>query len=83
MLIQLLWQFSPATGTVLQYHIVDHLHATDAQWGAWQGIFFGSFLPIYAALRVAEPEGGGCVALLWVGFTLAVFQMVTAAVWCA
>jgi len=74
MLIQLLWQFSPGTGTVLQYHIVDHLHATDTQWGAWQGIFFGSFLPIYAlygwlgqkvALRI----------LLWVGFGLAVFQM--------
>ena len=74
MLIQLMWQFSPGTGTVLQYHIVDHLHATDTQWGAWQGIFFGSFLPIYAlygwlgqkvALRI----------LLWVGFGLAVFQM--------
>jgi MFS family permease len=74
MLIQLMWQFSPGTGTVLQYHIVDHLHATDTQWGAWQGIFFGSFLPVYAlygwlgqkvALRI----------LLWVGFALAVFQM--------
>lgn len=74
MLIQLMWQFSPGTGTVLQYHIVDHLHATDTQWGAWQGVFFGSFLPIYAlygwlgqkvALRI----------LLWVGFSLAVFQM--------
>jgi MFS family permease len=74
MLIQLMWQFSPATGTVLQYHIVDHLHATDAQWGAWQGIFFGSFLPIYAAYgwisrRVTLRP------LLWVGFGLAVFQM--------
>src|ERR1017187_3597917 len=74
MLIQLLWQFSPATGTVLQYHIVDHLHATDAQWGAWQGIFFGSFLPVYVVYgwisqRVALRP------LLWVGFGLAVFQM--------
>jgi hypothetical protein len=49
MLIQLLWQFSPAIGTVLQYHIVDHLHATDTQWGLWQGTFFGSFIPIYTA----------------------------------
>jgi MFS family permease len=74
MLIQLLWQFAPATGTVLQYHIVDHLHATDAQYGAWQGIFFGSFLPIYAVYgwisqRVALRP------LLWVGFGVAVFQM--------
>jgi hypothetical protein len=74
MLIQLLWQFSPATGTVLQYHIVDHLRATDAQWGAWQGIFFGAFLPVYAVYgwisqRVALRP------LLWVGFGLAVLQM--------
>jgi MFS family permease len=74
MLIQLLWQFAPASGTVLQYHIVDSLHATDAQWGAWQGIFFGSFLPVYAfygwiSQRVALRT------LLWTGFGLAVLQM--------
>ena len=74
MLIQMLWQFAPATGTVLQYHIVDHLHATDAQWGAWQGIFYGSFLPVYIVYgwlsqRVALRP------LLWVGFVIAVFQM--------
>jgi MFS family permease len=74
LLIQLLWQFSPATGTVLQYHIVDHLHATDTQWGLWQGIFYGSFIPIYAAYgwlsrRFALRQ------LLWFGFALAVFQV--------
>jgi MFS family permease len=75
MLIQLLWQFAPATGTVLQYHIVDHLHATDAQWGAWQGIFFGSFLPIYALYGWLSQKIR-LRRLLWVGFSLAVFQMV-------
>jgi len=75
MTIQLLWQFSPATGTVLQYHIVDKLHATDAQWGAWQGIFFGSFLPIYAAYAFLSRRFTLRV-LLWVGFFIAVFQMV-------
>jgi MFS family permease len=74
MLIQLLWQFAPATGTVLQYHIVDHLHATDAQWGAWQGIFFGSFLPIYAAYGWISQKVA-LRRLLWIGFGLAVFQM--------
>jgi len=74
MLIQLLWQFSPATGTVLQYHIVDHLHATDAQWGAWQGIFFGSFLPIYALYGWLSQKVA-LRPLLWFGFALAVFQM--------
>ncbi len=74
MLIQLLWQFAPATGTVLQYHIVDHLHATDAQWGAWQGIFFGSFLPVYALYGWLSQKVA-LRPLLWVGFGLAVFQM--------
>jgi MFS family permease len=74
MLIQLLWQFSPATGTVLQYHIVDHLHATDTQWGLWQGIFFGSFIPIYTAYGFLSRRFS-LRPLLWFGFTLAVFQM--------
>ena len=74
MLIQLLWQFSPATGTVLQYHIVDHLHATDTQWGLWEGIFFGSFIPIYAAYALLSRRYT-LRPLLWFGFTLAVFQM--------
>lgn len=75
MLIELLWQFSPATGTVLQYHIVDHLHASDAEWGLWQGIFFGSFLPIYASYGWLSRRVR-LRPLLWFGFTLAVFQMV-------
>ncbi len=74
MLIQLLWQFAPATGTVLQYHIVDHLHASDAQWGAWQGIFFGSFLPVYIAYGWLSQKVA-LRPLLWVGFVIAVFQM--------
>jgi MFS family permease len=75
MTIQLLWQFSPATGTVLQYHIVDKLHASDAQWGAWQGIFFGSFLPIYAGYAYLSRRFR-LSTLLWGGFAVAVFQMV-------
>lgn len=75
MLIQLLWQFSPGTGTVLQYHIVDKLRATDAQWGAWQGIFFGSFIPVYAAYGLLSRRFA-LRPLLWVGFGIAVFQMV-------
>ena len=74
MLIQLLWQFSPSTGTVLQYHIVDHLHATDAQWGLWQGLFFGSFIPIYMAYALLSRRFA-LRPLLWFGFGLAVFQM--------
>jgi len=74
MLIQLLWQFAPATGTVLQYHIVDHLHATDAQWGLWQGLFFGSFVPMYLVYARLSRRFS-LHALLWFGFGVAVFQM--------
>jgi MFS family permease len=73
--IQLLWQFAPAQGIVLQYHMTNALHATDAQWGAWNAIFYGAFIPVYLAYGVL------CRRvrlrwLLWVGFTIAVAQMV-------
>ena len=74
MLIQLLWQFGPAGGIVLQYHLTNALHASDAEWGAWNAIFYGSFIPVYLAY------GWLCRRvrlrwLLWVGFTIAVAQM--------
>jgi MFS family permease len=74
MIIQLLWQFAPAQGIVLQYHMTNTLHATDAQWGAWNAIFYGVFTPVYLAygflcrhIRLRW--------LLWVGFAIAVPQM--------
>jgi hypothetical protein len=72
--IQLLWQFAPGTGIVLQYHMANALHGTDAQWGLWNALFFGSFLPVYLAY------GFICTRvklgwLLWGGFALAVAQM--------
>lgn len=74
MLTQLFWQFSPATATVLQYHLTNTLHGTDAQWGEWNGIFIAAFVPglmIYGYLcrRVALKW------LLWGGFGVAVAQM--------
>jgi len=74
-MIQMLWQFAPAAGIVLQYHMSNTLHATDAQWGAWNAIFLGSFIPVfvgYGFLCQRVPLS----RLLWIGFGLAVFQMV-------
>jgi len=72
-MIQVLWQFSPAIGTVLQYHMSNALHGSDAQWGLWNAAFYASFVPVYI--------GYGFVCqrftlrtLLWVGFVLAVVQ---------
>ncbi|MBW8811794.1 MAG: MFS transporter [Caulobacterales bacterium] len=74
MVIQLMWQFAPATGAVLQFHLANDLHATDSQVGAWFGIFMGSFTPVvlaYAWLcRRVKLD-----TLLWVGTVLAVAQM--------
>jgi hypothetical protein len=54
--------------------MVNTLHATDAQWGAWNAIFLGSFLPVYLS------DGFLCRKVrlsrqLWVGFGVSVFQM--------
>ena len=74
MIIQLLWQFGPASGIVLQFHMTNALHASDAQWGAWNAIFVGAFLPMFVVygflcqkVRLSR--------LLWWGFALAVVQM--------
>jgi MFS family permease len=74
MVIQLMWQFAPATGAVLQFHMSNDLHATDSQVGAWFGIFLGSFTPVlvvygWLCRRVKLNT------LLWVGTVLAVVQM--------
>jgi len=74
LIIQLLWQFAPAQGIVLQYHVTNALQATDGQWGAWNALFYGAFVPVYLAYGLL------CRRvrlrwLLWIGFTIAVAQM--------
>lgn len=74
LLIQALWQFSPATATVLQYHLTNTLHGTDAQWGEWNAVFIGAFIPglmIYSWLCRRAPLRW----LIWGAFGLAVLQM--------
>jgi MFS family permease len=73
LLLQVLWQFSPAFGVVLQYHMANDLHGTDFQWGLWNALFFGSFVPVfvgYGFLCQRFPLKG----LLWFGFILATLQ---------
>jgi hypothetical protein len=45
-LAMLMFQFSPGSGVVLQYYLVDVLHGTDAQYGFWYAVFLGSFMPV-------------------------------------
>ena len=73
-LIQILWQFSPATGVVLQYHMQGALHASDTQFGIWNAVFYGSFAPIYVGYGFLC-QRFSLRTLLWAGFGLAVLQM--------
>ena len=42
LLIWLLWNFAPGSGTPLQYYLQDALHTNDAEWGQWNAIFSAS-----------------------------------------
>jgi len=75
LMIQILWQFAPAMGVVLQFHMSNTLHATDAQWGEWNAIFSVSFLPVYLLYGwLCQRVKLGW--LLWAGAVITVFQMV-------
>jgi MFS family permease len=60
---------------VLQYHMSNTLHGSDAQWGEWNAIFLVAFIPGlfaygYICRRVRLSW------LLWGGFGIAVLQMI-------
>jgi hypothetical protein len=71
----LLWNFSPGSITPLQYFLQNRLGATDVQWGIWNAVFTGSFIPAFVlygflALRL------NFKTLLWLGTLLAIPQFV-------
>ena len=75
LIIYVLWQFAPAGGVALQFHLADNLHATAGQVGLWYALFSAGFIPVIAAY------GWLCQkvklsTLLWVGTLLAVPQFV-------
>jgi hypothetical protein len=75
MAASLLWNFSPGTSTVLQYYMSNSLHASDAQWGAFNAIYSIAFLPTFALFGFLSPKVS-LRALLWWGTIVAVPQMV-------
>jgi hypothetical protein len=75
LLIWALWQFAPGAQTPLQFYLQDTLHSSDAEWGWWNAIFVGSFIPtflLYGWLSQRYPLR----PLLWWGCVVAVPQMV-------
>lgn len=45
--IWLIWNFGPGSATPLQFYLQNTLHASDTDWGVWNAIFVGSFIPAY------------------------------------
>jgi Na+/melibiose symporter-like transporter len=74
LIIQLLWQFAPAAGAALVYHLAGDLHATDAEVGFFFAIFFASFIPVFL-LYGWLAQRLSLRTLLWVGALLAIPQM--------
>ena len=75
LLIWVLWQFAPGAQTPLQFYLQDTLHSSDAEWGWWNAVFVGSFIPtflLYGWLSQRYPLR----PLLWWGCVVAVPQMV-------
>jgi MFS family permease len=75
LLIWLLWNFAPGSVTPLQYHLQNELHATDAQWGQWNAIFAGCFIPTFIVFGLLCRKFPLKTLLLW-GTIAAVPQMV-------
>jgi len=74
-LICFLWNFAPGAATPLQFYLSDRLHASDAIYSYYNGIFAISFIPtflLYAALCKKVPLN----KLLWWGTVVAVPQLI-------
>ena len=73
-LLMFMFQFAPGTNTPLQFYLSDQLHAPDAVYGYWWGIFAGAFIPVfmlygYLCQKVSLRK------LLWWGTIIMVPQM--------
>jgi hypothetical protein len=74
-LICFLWNFAPGAATPLQFYLTNKLHASDAVYSYYNGIFAVSFIPtfmLYGILCKKVPLN----KLLWWGTIIAVPQMI-------
>src|SRR5262249_58899615 len=74
-LICFLWNFAPGAATPLQFYLTNELHAPDAVYSYFYGIFVTSFIPTfllygYLCQKVALNK------LLWWGTVIAVPQLI-------
>ncbi len=74
-LIMFLWSFAPGAATPLQFYLTNVLHASNAVYSYFNGIFAASFIPtfcLYGTLCTRVP----LKKLLWWGTLVAVPQMI-------
>lgn len=74
-LIMFLWSFAPGAATPLQFYLTNTLHASDAIFSYYYGIFAVSFIPtffLYGFLCKKTPLN----KLLWWGTIVAIPQMI-------
>jgi MFS family permease len=74
-LLIFMFQFAPGSNTPLQYYLTNHLHASDAIYGDFQGIFAASFIPVFLLYGWLCKRVSLGKLLFW-GIVIAVPQMV-------
>ncbi|WP_294531971.1 MFS transporter [uncultured Rhodoblastus sp.] len=47
LVIWMLWNFNPGASTPLQYHLQNQLHGTDGDWGVWNALYWGCYIPTF------------------------------------
>jgi len=74
-LILFLFQFSPGSNTPLQFYLTNELHASDAIYGYYNGIFAAAFIPIFFLYGYLCKKFS-LSRLLWWGTIITVPQMI-------
>ncbi|HVO21462.1 MAG TPA: MFS transporter [Anaeromyxobacter sp.] len=74
-LVNLLWSFAPGSNTALQFYLADHLHASEAVYSYYNGVFVAAFVPTFL-LYGWMCKHVSLDKLLWWGTLVAIPQMI-------
>jgi len=74
-LICFLWNFAPGSATPLQFYLTNELHASDAVYSYYNGIFAAAFIPTFLLYGFLCKKVS-LSKLLWWGTIVAVPQMI-------
>jgi Na+/melibiose symporter-like transporter len=74
-LLNLMWYFTPGQNTPLQFYLTNQLHASDAVYSYYFGIFLASMVPIYFLYGILCRKVS-LHKLIWWGTIIGIPQMV-------